>query len=713
MGVFQTYQMVPGHFTQVDDIGVAESLMIRNLDYRDKCELNLPTVQGKIFSWIYSDKEKACNKLVQFNRLTIIPSLWTYAPVQFWFTQALLRPESQYSYEEVKWRGRLPSFVFYVLGVIGFYWMLLKSDLGFRQHSALAMAMTAIIAFSLEERIHAAQMHSYAIGVLANLLIIWPLLILRDIKTKSFISIGLLALFVALGVGMQYQGMLLTISGLLAIVLNVSNQFKNQSFVVRYAYLLALLSALIHLLVGNIFGMSNRAINWNAGPHGEFIVQGDSWQERGIDFIRLISNYSTENLYAITSAIELNHFGAQLLGGVILTVCLLGFMYLCLKLKDARYRFILLFISIYFLAYFSLVILGKLTFSPTRHLLYFLPLVVLLLGYGIIFLLNYISQRFQWGIQILLASIFLAYLVGSAALFNRFYEKRIDPVDQNLFLSSLSDTKANFIMFDGFDIEPLFMTRLQSYPNFWYSSWGFDCKHFELLVPDSQKLEFLFYSKVSKPNLDDPVFLKYIRDIVGHCTSHTTVDKQLKGIRVVNNVVDNRSNTTIEMSNRILNSISNNNTFIQLLEIQTNFSSNLYSTTLEQGIDFSRKSYPQFLRYVSGLAGPEAWGRWSDANQGKQIYLGFKDSLPNQFTLELTAQSYGENSQYPTLIRIGNQVKTLVIGNDLKTYQIDFDSVHEASVIEITPPRPAPVIPDSGESRRLGIGLVKLSIKAH
>ena len=590
IGVFQAYKMVPSHFAQIDDIGVAESLMIRNLDYRDNCELNLPTIQGKFFSLIYAEKEKVCKKLVQFNRLTIIPSLWTYAPVQFWLTQALLQPNTQYSYEEVKWRGRLPSFIFYVLGSIAFYWMLLTSDLGFRGRSSLALAMTAMIVFSLEERIHAAQMHSYAIGVLANVLIIWPLFTLRNIKNKSFLLTSMLALCIAIGVGMQYQGMLLVASGLLAIGLSAPTQLKNQSFAIRYAYLTALLSGLIYLLVGNIFGMSNRAINWNAGPNGEFIVQGNGLHERAIDFIRLITSYSAENLYAITSGIELDHYGAQLFGGLVLILCVLGFLYLCLRAKNDRYRFILLFISIYLTVYFSLVFLGKLTFSPTRHLLYFLPLVVLLLGYGIIFLLNYISQRFQWGIQILFASIFLAYLVGSASLFNRFYEKRIDPVDQNLFLSSLSDTKANFIMFDGFDIEPLFMTRLQSYPNFWYSSWGFDCKHFELLVPDSQKLEFLFYSKVSKPSLDDPVFLKYIRDIVGHCTSHTTVDKQLKGIRVVNNVVDNQSNTTIEMSNRILNSISNNNTFIQLLEIQTNFSSNLYSTTLEQGIDFSRKS---------------------------------------------------------------------------------------------------------------------------
>jgi hypothetical protein len=709
IGVFQAYQMVPSHFTQIDDIGVAESLMIRNLDYRDNCELNLPTIQGKVFSLIYADKEKVCKKLVQFNRLTIIPSLWTYAPVQFWFTQALLQPNTKYSYEEVKWRGRLPSFIFYVLGTIGFYWMLLKSDLGFRGRSSLALAMTAMIAFSLEERIYAAQMHSYAIGVLANVLIIWSLFSLRDIENKSLILISMLALCIALGVGMQYQGMLLAMAGLLAIGFNAPVQFKNQSFAIRYAYLVALLTGLIYLVVGNIFGMSSRAINWNAGPHGEFIVQGNGWQERGIDFIRLITSYSAENIYAITSAIELEHFGAQIFGGVILILCLLGVMYLCLRAKDARYRFILLFISIYLSAYFSLVILGKLTFSPTRHLLYFLPMVVLLWGYGIIFIFSLVLLQFRWITQVLLGSVLLLYLVGSIALFDRFHEQRIDHIKENYFSKLASESDASFLIFDGNDIEPLFLADNRM-PKYWYASGGFSCSHMEMLIPSQKKLNFFFYSKERVANLEDARFIQYVNDIIGHCTTHSTKDKKIIKISQVAKVID-RDGIAVEFGNNVTN--VRNNTFIQLFEIQTNFSSNLYPATLEQGIDFSQKSYPRFLKFVSGLAGAEAWGRWSDANQGKQIYLGFKDSLPNQFTLELTAQSYGENSQYPTLIRIGNQVKTLVIGNDLKTYQIDFDFVQEASVIEITPPRPAPVIPYSGESRRLGIGLVKLSIKTH
>lgn len=707
VAIFQAYKLVSNHFTQIDDIGVAESLMIRNLDYRDNCELNLPTIQGKVFSFIYADNEKVCKKLVQFNRLTIIPSLWTYAPVQFWLTQALLQPDTQYSYEEVKWRGRLPSFIFYVLGAIGFYWMLHRSDLGFRGRSSLVLAMTAMIVFSLEERIHAAQMHSYAIGVLANVLIIWPLLNLRDIKDKSLILISMLALCVALGVGMQYQGMLLAIAGLLAIGFNAPTQFKNQSFVIRYAYLVALLTGLIYLVVGNIFGMGSRAINWNAGPHGEFIVQGNGWQERGIDFIRLISSYSTENLYAITSAIELDHFGAQLFGGVILILCLLGVMYLCLRAKDDRYRFILLFISIFFVAYFGLVILGKLTFSPTRHLLYFLPMVMLAWGYGIIFIFSLVSHRISEMMQVLLGFLFLLYLLGCIALFDRFYEQRIDHVKENYFSKIASETNASFLIFDGNDIEPLFSEN-GSLPMYWFASGAFRCNHIEILISEQKKINFLFYSKQRMMSLEDAKFIRYINDIIGYCTTHSTSNKKIEKITEIAQLVDTNG-VAIEFDNRVTN--VSNNTFIQLFEIKINFSSQSYDATLEQGIDFSRQEYPKFLEYVSGLAGAEPWGRWSDANQGGYISLGFRKMLPTQFMLELTGQSFGENSQHPTMIRIGNQVKSIVIANDRRTYQIAFDSLKNANVIEIVPPRPAIENSNLKESRRLGIGLVKLKIK--
>jgi len=77
----QTSQLLKQHFTHIDDIGVAESLLIRNLDYRDNCtkieDNNLRIIVAKIF---INDSEKICKLHASLNRLSLVSSLWTYAP---------------------------------------------------------------------------------------------------------------------------------------------------------------------------------------------------------------------------------------------------------------------------------------------------------------------------------------------------------------------------------------------------------------------------------------------------------------------------------------------------------------------------------------------------------------------------------------------------------------------------------------------------------
>ena len=109
---------------------------------------------------------------------------------------------------------------------------------------------------------------------------------------------------------------------------------------------------------------------------------------------------------------------------------------------------------------------------------------------------------------------------------------------------------------------------------------------------------------------------------------------------------------------------------VQLFEIKTNFDSHQYNASLADGIDFKKAGYPSFLQYVSGIAQKESWGRWSDAQQGKTIRLGFVDPLPEHFQLEIEAMGYGPNANLPTIVRIGEQEKSLIIGRAAKTYTL-------------------------------------------
>ena len=104
---FQTSQLLKQHFTHIDDIGVAESLLIRNLDYRDNCsKINQNDVSMQVAKLFTKDIEKLCKFNASINRLSLVSSLWTYAPFQFYTTQFLLKRTKNYTYDEIKILGR-------------------------------------------------------------------------------------------------------------------------------------------------------------------------------------------------------------------------------------------------------------------------------------------------------------------------------------------------------------------------------------------------------------------------------------------------------------------------------------------------------------------------------------------------------------------------------------------------------------------------------
>lgn len=710
IAIGQTYWLMPRHFTQIDDIGVAESLMVRNMDYRDDCPKNLQDFRGQALLFITRSPERACKITTQLNRLSIIPSLWTYAPIQFWLTQAFLSPNHSYSYEEVKYWGRLPSFIFYLLGLAGFYLLLRYRWPDFSQRPLLILSMTIFLGLSLEERIHAAQMHSYAIGILANVLAFLAYINLVNPKNKSYASAFYSCGLFSLAIGMQYQSILLVVACLAGVLISYYLQVGrlNFAFMVRYSFLVCATALLSYAIVGNILGFSSRGANWNAGPNREFIVQGENLPEKLYSFFKLIIFQAPENIYAITSGIELISGAAYLLGLGFLSLMALGVWYLWNRRATHSNQIILVLLGVYAVIYFAFIFLGKLTFSPTRHFLFYLPVVVLLMGYGILAIQNTLVLTY-------IKATFLIYCLTSLIGFASVATPRMDKVSDGFFSALLQDSNASFLIFDGFDIEPMFSEAKNNQPIFWFSSGGFNCSHKQILVPGDRKLRFLTYGKNNPLALPHPDLESYLNQIIGNCTPHTSNDKQINFIHSVGYLVDSPSKTSIEFSSRVLNTLSINNQFIHLYEIDLNFDSHFYFASLDQGIDFSRPSYPEFLKYVSGVAQREDWGRWTDSNQGDTTLFGFKRPLPARFTLELKVVPYGPNISKPTKIRVDSQERTIVIDGKTSIYSLDFENPDGVDAIEIVAPRTAKSKSGASSSvdpRNIGIGLIHLKIKA-
>lgn len=140
-----------------------------------------------------------------------------------------------------------------------------------------------------------------------------------------------------------------------------------------------------------------------------------------------------------------------------------------------------------------------------------------------------------------------------------------------------------------------------------------------------------------------------------------------------------------------------------------------YEVTLAEGIDFTKPGYPSFLKEVSGMAGHEPWGRWTDANAGPAARFRFTHPIPKHVTLELQAHGLGGNAYQPVRIRIGASEKTITLGNPPKEkYVIEFEDTGGADTLEIIPPSPIlprEVTPGNNDTRRLGLGLKSLRIQ--
>jgi hypothetical protein len=333
-------------------------------------------------------------------------------------------------------------------------------------------------------------------------------------------------------------------------------------------------------------------------------------------------------------------------------------------------------------------------------------MVVILLGYGSLELKKWVSIYF-------IKCTFLAYCLISLVLFPLFAQGRMDKLSTGIFNRLAHETNASFVLYGGIDIEPLFTDSASGLPLFWYIPSELDCAHKEILVPTDKTIRFMTYSKGANqtPDLENPM---YVEDLIRHCTTHIGADKKILSIQYLRHLVDSPSQTSNELSNRVIRSVHNNNSFIRLFEIRTNFDSNLYEATLHEGIDFKKPSYPNFLKFVAGISQREDWGRWTDSKLGRNVLLGFKDALPNRFTLELVAQPYPAHAGKPTLIRVGQQEKSIVIDGMNNSYSLDFEHDGTIDLIEIIPPglsaknNPHPSMADP---RQIGIGLVAIKIK--
>lgn len=141
-----------------------------------------------------------------------------------------------------------------------------------------------------------------------------------------------------------------------------------------------------------------------------------------------------------------------------------------------------------------------------------------------------------------------------------------------------------------------------------------------------------------------------------------------------------------------------------------------FTEQMADGIDFTQPDYPEFLKEVLGVSGPEAFGRWTDATDHPSAEFRFKEVLPRKFTLEVSAGAFGPNMGSLVKVRIGDVVKEYICTPELlhDPIRLGFETDGTADTIIITPFKPTSpneIDPKNTDRRKLGISLLSLKIK--
>ncbi|MFJ2985521.1 MULTISPECIES: DUF7024 domain-containing protein [unclassified Pseudomonas] len=136
-----------------------------------------------------------------------------------------------------------------------------------------------------------------------------------------------------------------------------------------------------------------------------------------------------------------------------------------------------------------------------------------------------------------------------------------------------------------------------------------------------------------------------------------------------------------------------------------------YPSTLENGIDFTREGWPEFIANVKGVWPLESWGRWSVK---PEVTLDFTEPLPQKFTLILKARAFASNAQHPTRIRVADREYTAQLTGDTSEVRVEVDlqgsSTNRITFIPHAPTSPRKIMGGS-DDRMLGIGFVSMRIE--
>jgi len=149
--------------------------------------------------------------------------------------------------------------------------------------------------------------------------------------------------------------------------------------------------------------------------------------------------------------------------------------------------------------------------------------------------------------------------------------------------------------------------------------------------------------------------------------------------------------------------------------ISSDWNPSYYPGTLEQGMNFSRRGLPEWVKSTRGLSIRESWGRWTDEDLGPIAGLKFTQSFSGPLCVDFTARAVPWVVGRTITVEMGNEKHPLrIAAEDLTAYEVQFTNLQQANELNIDLPKSLPrvfeMVPTNGDPRRLALNLSTLRL---
>ena len=475
LSIFIRLENLGGHFTQVDEAGIAELILYpKNLTEIDRDFLEERIAgQSPLISnlYQYSEENNYTERFIElgnvFYQFFVVSITQTFAPIQFIATRFLISEEM--SYRDILFWSRVPSFIFSILSLILIF--LFYERLQSEQRRNYKILALALMGLSIEHIIFSQQAISYAIGIFAAMVL--NVLLLNYTKKvylsyKDSIWLGFVLAFLVL---CQYQILFFIPAFLVTLVFYQARNFdsiKNQILkLVPAGISFSLLFLPFYIVFLRRY--DDAGLNYNTGPNNEFVFDipaNELLIEKISYFFSFFINNWIEVFQSMTSFVPFESEWFLPCFIILLVMFLLG-TYSFLR-KDSLFRQIGIFFFCIIMTWSILVIIGKIALSPTRHSLILLPLFVITICEGCFYISKTIYANLSIRINLHLFTPLLLSLFVCIIFFTSYHEEKLQRVDvfnENKLTQIIEDNEIETIILFGCSYHPVLMPKLnKNYP---------------------------------------------------------------------------------------------------------------------------------------------------------------------------------------------------------------------------------------------------------